>query len=186
MHTKRTALLLIIVLIAIGIAGRLLPHLPNATPIAALAFVGSIYFGRKVAFLLPIGVLFFTDVIIGFYSLGIMISVYGSFALIALMSWWLKKHTSILAIGYTAMGASVSFFLITNAAVWWFTPWYEKSFLGLLYSYELGLPFFRNMLMGDLVYTFSILGVLAALPHILSLSRKIFTSVITVRTPADM
>jgi hypothetical protein len=173
---KRTALIVIVMLIVVGIAGRLLPHLPNATPIAALAFVGSLHFGRKVAFLLPLSVLLVTDIIVGFYSLGIMLSVYGSFTLIAALSWYLQKRKSLLTLGYLVMSGSVSFFLITNAAVWWFSPWYEKSLSGLLYSYELGLPFLRNMLLGDLVYTFTLMGAVAAVPHLVRVSKRSWAS----------
>ena len=67
---------------------------------------------------------------------------------------------------------SVSFFLITNTAIWWLTPWYEKSLSGLLYSFELGLPFLRNMLLGDLVYTFTLLGAAAALPYLVQLRKR--------------
>ena len=156
--------------------GESLPHLHNTTPIAALAFVGSLHFGRKMAFLLPLSVLLVTDIIIGFYSLGIMLSVYASFALIALLSWYLRKRKSLLTLGYLVMSGSVSFFLITNAAVWWFSPWYEKSLSGLLYSNELGLPFLRNMLMGDLVYTLTLMGAVAAVPHLAQISKRVWTS----------
>jgi len=94
-----------------------------------------------------------------------MLSVYVSFALVGIISWWSKKYPGILVIGYSVVFASVLFFLITNAAVWWFSPWYEHNLTGLLYSYELGLPFFRNMLLGDVVYTFTLLGALSVLSH---------------------
>ena len=170
---KTTFIFVIIGLSLVGIAGRLLPHLPNATPIAALAFVSSMYFGRKTALLLPLTALLISDLFIGFYSISIMVSVYGSFALIAFMSWYVKKHSSILAVGYTIIAASLSFFLITNAVVWWLTPWYQKSFAGLLYSYELGLPFLRNMLLGDLVYTFTLLSAFQICTHRVLIGKKI-------------
>ncbi len=173
MFSKRTGLIILIALIAIGFAGRLLPHLPNATPIVALAFVGSMFFSRKVALLLPLGVLFLTDLFVGFYSFGLMLSVYGSFALIALMSWYLNKKKNLIAMGYLVVAGSFSFYLITNAAVWWLTPWYEKSLAGLMLSYELGLPFLRNMLMGDLIYTFTLVGAVMAVPYVVRFVRKL-------------
>ena len=173
---KRNAFIAIVILAAIGIAGRLLPHLPNATPIAALAFIGSTYFGRKTAILLPLAVLFITDAIIGFYSLGIMVSVYASFTLIAILSWYAQKQKCILTRGYMIMFGSVSFFIITNATVWWLSPWYEKSLSGLLYSYELGLPFLRNMLLGDVVYTFTLLGTFATIPYFIQISKNVWIS----------
>jgi len=179
---KRNTLILIIGLIAIGVGGRLIPHLPNFTPIAALAFVGSQYFGRKAALILPLVALFLGDMLIGFYSFGIMASVYGSFLIIAIMSWWTKKHSNIFAVGYTVIIASVVFFLITNAAVWWFSPWYTKNLAGLMYSYELGLPFLRNMLLGDIVYTFTLLGVFAVFPSLMHSGKKMLTDKVTIHT----
>lgn len=170
---KNTIFITICILIAVGVLGRLLPHAPNATPITALALVGSMYFGRKGAMILPLGILFLTDLIIGFYSLGIMLSVYGSFFLIALASKWLQTHRSVFAVFYTIIGASLTFFLVTNTAVWWFSPWYEKSLSGLLYSYELGLPFLRNMFIGDMVYTYTLLGALALAPYLAHSGKKV-------------
>jgi hypothetical protein len=55
------------------------------------------------------------------------------------------------------LSSSIGFFALTNAAVWAFSPWYEKSLAGLLYCYTLALPFFKTMLYGDLVYGFVLL-----------------------------
>jgi len=155
---KHTLLIAIVALIIIGVAGRLIPHLPNATPITALIFATSIYFGRTLSLLLPLAVLLLTDLIIGFYDPIIMLSVYGSFALIALLSWYTHKKPGILSTGYSVLGSSILFFITTNVAVWWFSPWYAKSFEGLLYCFELALPFLRNMMLGDLIYAPLILG----------------------------
>jgi len=159
----RTSLIALTALIGIGIAGRLLPHLPNATPITALIFASSIYFGRTFSFIIPFSVLLLTDLIIGFYDPMIMFSVYSSFAFIALVSWLSRTRPGILSTGYSVLGASLIFFIVTNTAVWWFSPWYAKSFAGLLYCFELALPFLRNMMLGDLVYTPLILVGLYAL-----------------------
>jgi hypothetical protein len=141
-------------LVLLGIVVRFLPHLPNMTPITAIAIVSSMYLRRHLALILPLGTLFLSDSAIGFYEWRIMLSVYGSFALIALMSWYISNRPNPLLTTVKITASSFIFFLITNAAVWAFSPWYEKSIAGLLYAYELGIPFFRNMFIGDLLYTF--------------------------------
>ncbi len=146
-------------LILFGVLARLLPHAPNATPITAIAFASSIYLGKRWSLVLPIGALLLSDMVIGFYDWRIMASVYGSFALIGCWSWVSRKYGGIFPIFLSVMGASLLFFFITNGAVWLFSPWYEKSIFGLLYSYELGIPFFRNMFMGDVMYSAFLLGV---------------------------
>ncbi len=143
-----------LLLVFLGVAVRFLPHLPNMTPIAAIAIVSCIYLRKHLAFTLPLVTLFLSDSAIGFYDWRIMLSVYGSFALIALMGWLGSNHSNPLFTTVKITASSFIFFLITNAAVWAFSPWYEKSIAGLLYAYELGIPFFRNMFIGDLLYTF--------------------------------
>jgi hypothetical protein len=132
------------------------------------------YLGRKAAVLIPFAVLLITDALIGFYTLELMLSIYAAFAIVSLISLAARKYKSAVALGYLTFASSLFFFLSTNAAVWWFSPWYEKSFTGLLYSYELGLPFFRNMLMGDLLYTFGLLGAFALAPALITAGKKLF------------
>lgn len=146
---------------------RLLPHSPNLTPITALAFVGGMYLGKHWALVLPGSVLVISDMVIGFYDWQILLSVYGSFLLIGLLSMIVAKKRSVLPASIFMISASLSFFLITNTAVWAYSPWYEKTFSGLLYSYELGLPFLRNMLIGDLLYTVALVS-LFEICHVLN------------------
>ena len=143
----------VLLLIFFAVTMRLLPHVPNATPITALAFVGGLYLGKRWALLLPCLALFLSDIFIGLYEWKIMLSVYGSFLLIGILSAVVTRHRSFVPIGFSVIGASLFFFFVTNGAVWAFSPWYEKSISGLLYAYELGLPFLRNMLIGDVIYT---------------------------------
>lgn len=150
---KRHLVIAIISLVVFGVLARLIPHAPNMTPIAAIAFTSSLYLGKRWAVILPLAALFLSDIFIGFYDWRIMLSVYGSFALVGGMSWIAEKYRSPLPVGLSVVGVSLLFFFITNGAVWLFSPWYEKSIAGLLYAYELGLPFLRNMFIGDVIYT---------------------------------
>ncbi len=159
---KHHLIITIVSLILFGILVRLMPHAPNMTPIAAIAFISSLYLGKRWAMILPLVILFLSDILIGFYDWRIMVSVYGSFALVGGISWIARKYHSPVSIGVSVVSASLLFFLITNGAVWFFSPWYEKSITGLLYAYELGLPFLRNMFLGDAVYTAVLLSVFEA------------------------
>jgi hypothetical protein len=150
---KNIFIVVVLSLILFGFTIRLLPHAPNMTPITAIALVGSLYLGRKWALILPCLALFLSDAVIGYYDWKIMLSVYGSFILIGFLSFIVSKYRTLFSVGVSLVSASVLFFLITNGAVWAFSPWYEKTISGLLYSYELGLPFLRNMLTGDVLYT---------------------------------
>ena len=156
---KFNQLLIMGALVGFAVAVRLVFHLPNATPLTAIAFVSSLYFGRRYAILLPLLALFLSDLVIGFYDWRIMLSVYGSFALIGVVSFAIKKYPGVLSGAALVFASSLFFFVVTNFAVWIFSPWYAKSIEGLLYCYTLGLPFYRNMLLGDALYTPLLFGV---------------------------
>lgn len=144
--------------ILIGAGFRLLPHLPNFTPIAALALFGGAYLSKKTAFVLPLTALVLSDVFIGSYEPKLMISVYGSFILCVFLGFWLKKHKNWQTVLGSSILGAVLFFLITNFAVWAFTPWYLKTFSGIIQCYLMALPFFRNTLLGDLFYAVVFFG----------------------------
>lgn len=165
---KRSILIVALLLLIFGVVMRLMPHLPNLTPITAIALVSSWYLSKRWGLILPLITIAITDLFIGFYDWRIMLSVYASFAIIGLLGWIAVKYRSAFSIGVATIGSSVLFFLITNAAVWLFSPWYEKNLAGLLYSYELGLPFFRNMLAGDIGYT---VALVCAIEVVLVLTR---------------
>lgn len=154
---RNTGLLLILA----GVLLRLLPHPANFAPIAALALFGGTYLNKKYALLIPLVAVFLSDLYLGFYSIPIMAAVYGSFIIVGLLGLWLKKHKNTQnTIGVTVL-SSVLFFVITNFAVWAFSPWYAKTLPGLLQCYYMALPFFRNTLLGDFFYVGVFFGVYA-------------------------
>ncbi len=145
-----------LVLLAIG--GRFIPHPANATPIAAMALFAGVYFNRKLSILLPLAAMFLSDLFIGFYSMPIMVSVYASFAVTGVIGWWLSKHRGVISTAGSTIVSSTIFFLVTNFAVWQFGSLYAHTGSGLMESYILGLPFYRNMLVGDLLYVAILFG----------------------------
>lgn len=152
--SRPVIILVALSLVALGIATRLLPHLPNATPLTAIALVSSLYLGsRWYALALPGIALTISDAFIGGYDWRIMASVYLSFTLAWAITATGSKRENPVATGVSLSGSSLLFFFVTNGAVWLFSPWYEKSVAGLLYAYELGFPFLRNMFLGDIFYS---------------------------------
>ena len=149
---KILELIIISLLVFMGASLRLLPHSPNFTPILAIALFGGFYFSKRTAFILPLLAMVIPDIVIGYYEAILMAFVYGSFLLCVVLGIWLKKHKN----WYTVLGSSILgatlFFLITNFAVWAFTPWYAKTFSGIIQCYFMALPFFKNALLGDLLY----------------------------------
>ncbi len=76
----------------------------------------------------------------------------------------LKQNAGALRILGSALAGSVSFFLLSNFAVWAAWNMYPRTVAGLLTCYDAGLPFFRHGVVGDLLFT----GVMFASPVIYS------------------
>jgi len=141
---------------------RLVPHPPNLTSVAAVALFGGAYLAdKRLAFLVPLGALFLSDLILGSYQH--MEVVYASFALIVCIGLWLQRRRTILHIAGAALAGSVLFFLITNFGVWWFQSLYPHTLDGLIACYVAAIPFFRNTLLGDQLYTAVLFGGFALL-----------------------
>jgi hypothetical protein len=144
-------------LILFAAFSRLVPHPMNFAPIAAIALFSGAYLNKKYAFFIPIAAMLISDAIIGFYS-GIE-WVYGSFVLIALIGFWLKKRIDGKGAGRktayiagTTLVSSILFFVVTNFGVWTSGMMYEMSFKGLILCYTMAIPFFRNSLASDFIY----------------------------------
>ncbi|MBI2018635.1 hypothetical protein HYS96_02905 [Candidatus Daviesbacteria bacterium] len=149
--------LLSMIIVVFGVLSRLIPHAPNFVPIGALMLFGGAYLPKKLLWL-PLLALFISDYFIGFYGTD-MVYVYGSFALVGLIGLWLRTHKTPHFVLGGAFFSSVLFFIITNFGVW--APpnnWYPHNLSGLLQSYIMAIPFFRNSLIGDLGYTILLFG----------------------------
>ncbi len=140
-----------------AVVSRVVPHPPNVAPITALALFGAVYLDKRYAFIIPMGAMLVSDWFIGFYS-G-MIWVYGSFMLIGCVGLLLRNHlTPTRVIGSSLVG-SVLFFTITNFGVWVSSQVsYPHTLAGLGTCYLAAIPFFRNTVLGDLVYVGALFG----------------------------
>jgi hypothetical protein len=161
--------ILALILIFFAVFSRLLPHPANFAPIAAVGIFSAFIFKNKLLrFGVPIIAMFVSDAIIGFYTPLIMLSVYLSFFVSTLLGRYLKNHKSLSNGVGVSLFASLQFYLITNLAVFLFTPLYAKTFFGLIQCYYLALPFFRNTILGDLFYTGVIFGLYFGLKYIIA------------------
>jgi len=156
---KILGLVVALILIFVGVSLRLLPHPPNFAPIAAIALFAGVYLSWRLAFVLPMVAMVISDVFIGYYEFGLMMAVYGSFLLVVALGFWLKKNKKWHTILGGSLLAAVIFFLLTNFAVWVFSPWYAKTFSGLIYCFVMALPFFKNTLISNLFYVSVFFGI---------------------------
>ena len=149
---KKINIAIAIIFILVGVSLRLLPHPPNFAPIAAIALFGGVYLSKKTALILPIAIMMISDIFIGSYSIGLMFFVYASFLICVLLGFWLKKHKKWQTVLGSSILSGIIFFILTNFAVWIFTPWYAKTLSGIIQCYVMALPFFRNTLLGNIFY----------------------------------
>lgn len=139
---------LLILFILIAIWFRLIPHLPNFTPITSLALFSGLMFKRRwLSVTIPILAMILSDFVLGFSE--ITIWVYLGISAISIVSWFQRKINinSILI-------SSLVFFIISNFGVW--VIGYPHTIDGLLTCFTLAIPFFGYSILGDLFwgYTF--------------------------------
>lgn len=136
---------------------RLVPHPPNFTPLAALAlFGGACFADRRAAFGVPLAALFLSDLVLGLHRF--IPVVYGSFALIVFLGFWLRSRRNVVPIACASLAGSVLFFVLTNFAVWAIGSFYPRTWQGLIACYVAAIPFFHNTLLGDALYTSALFG----------------------------
>lgn len=153
---NKDRILIALGLIAFAVISRALPHPPNFAPIAAIALFSGAILPRRLALTLPLLAMVISDVFIGMHDL--VFVTWGSFVLMALVaSYGLKKVTAFKVFAYSFLG-SVIFFVVTNFAVWAQSGMYPRTVVGLIDCYVLAIPFFRNTLVGDFVYSGIIFG----------------------------
>jgi predicted Co/Zn/Cd cation transporter (cation efflux family) len=136
---------------------RLLPHLPNVSPVAAMALFGGAYYAdKRMAFLVPFLALFLSDLVLGLHNS--MIFVYAGFALTVAIGFLLKGRVTITNTAFATVISSVLFFLLTNLGAWMTSGLYARSAEGLMQAYVAGIPFFQNSLLGNVVFVAVIFG----------------------------
>ena len=163
MLNKRFFVLLGITLSAAAM--RLVPHPPSMTPIAAMALFGGAHFaGKKTALLIPLAAMYLSDLALGFFIYdfgffhGFMPFVYTGFVVTVCLGFLVRRRITPLTVGAAALTGSVMFFIVTNFGVWLISNLYPKTLAGLAGCYVAAIPFFRNTLMGNAIYTLVLFG----------------------------
>jgi hypothetical protein len=143
----------------LGILTRLVSHPANFTAIGAVGIFAGAVMPKKWAIVVPVAAMAISDIFLGFHSL--MVFTWGCMMLSVGIGLIMRQRIKPEAMFVGSLAASIQFFLITNWAVWMFTPMYSKGIDGLFASYAAGIPFFRNMIVGDLFYVSVLFGMYA-------------------------
>ena len=137
---------IVLLIIIFGFVCRLIPHPPNFSPVTAIAlFSGLNLSDKRIAFSIPLIILFLSDLILGISIINLF--VYTGFLMIVFLGTKVKsiKFGNIIL-------SSFIFFLISNFGVW--IIGYPKNIEGLILCYTMAIPFFGYSIAGDLFFAY--------------------------------
>ena len=165
--TSNLRLLILLGLIVAAAATRLIEHPWNFAPVTAIALLGGACFSRPWhAFAVCLTVMLLSDLLLSlrpevplFYP--DVVFVYAAFGIVVAMGLPLRRHRRLLPVAAMALLASCQFFLTTNLGVWLVGGLYPRTLAGLGECYIAAIPFFRNALAGDLLFTLGLFGIYA-------------------------
>ena len=144
--------------VLLAIAVRFMPHPFAFTPVgASLLFFGAR--GPRRQWWIPLALLAASDVILTklVYGFTFTWDHFVTWAWYGAMLWLgtrLRETNKPLPILGASLAGSISFFVISNFAVW--GAWgdmYPRTFSGLMACYAAGVPFFRRAFEGDILFT---------------------------------
>ena len=170
-QTARTASALLLLAaitlyrLCIGLQTGHLPWLENFAPVAAVALCGGIYLPRRLAFIVPLGALFISDLFLNrhFHAPLVsaeMISRYLALAASVAIGFALRNRARLATVLPASVLGSFIFYVLTNTSSWFTSPSYARTFSGWLQALTTGLhgypptwTFFQATLVSDLLFT---------------------------------
>lgn len=158
-----------VILIALCTVGRFFlisyVKIPNFEIITATSLISGLYMGGLFAIIVPIATVFLSDLVIGnsrvflftwsaFAFIGLFGYLYGKSRFTVYDSQFTKDNQAKLIFDsiILGIGSSIFFYLYTNFGWWLVSGMYPHTLNGLIQSYIMGLPFFRNNLIGNLIF----------------------------------
>jgi hypothetical protein len=149
---------MVVVLILLAVASRLLPHPPNFAPVAAIGLFAGSMLDRRAAWLVPFAALLVSDLFLGFYQpVGMFWNYLGFAACLLLGSGMIGSRRTVTRLAGATLASSLAFFALSNFGMW-AGGYYPRTLAGLAECYVAALPFFRNTLASDVVYTAALFG----------------------------
>jgi hypothetical protein len=135
-----------------------------------------LYFGAKMPrkyLWVPVAVLAVTDLVLSrMYGYGFTADLLVTWGFYAVCAWlgsaMLRENAKPARLVGASLTSSVTFFVVSNLAVWAFWPTYPHSFKGLATCFVAAIPFYRNQPIADLLFTvvfFSVPVMVQAMRH---------------------
>ncbi len=127
--------------------------IPNFEAVTALSLVSGSFLGGIFAPIIPLSIMFFSDIHFG--NTLVYLFTWSAFILAGVFGTFLKKSSKYYFLKITGVGVfSVLFFYLwTNFGWWLVSGMYPMNFQGLIQSYIAGLLFLKNQLASVLIFT---------------------------------
>jgi hypothetical protein len=159
-------------LTVLGALARVLPHLPNFSPVGSISlFAGARMRGWQ-AYVLPLVLMAVTDPLVGGYSAATPL-IYASFLINVWIGSRLRGTENPLKIGAGVMAGSLQFFLLTNFAWLAGSSLYPHTLAGVMQCYVAAIPFYGRTLASDLIYSAALFGLHAWLTRVVVRNERV-------------
>jgi len=163
------ALVMTVLAVAYRLVAATTLHIPNLSPVMALAFCGAIYLRERWLWAVPFAALVLSDLFLNHYYLSRygygwevtgMLLRYGCYGAALGLGWLVARHKSWCTLFGGALATSFIFYLVTNTAAWAVDKAYAQTLPGWWQAMTIGHPeypptifFFKNSLISDLSFT---------------------------------
>ena len=126
--------------------------IPNFEAVTALSLLSGSFFGGVYTFIVPLSMIFLSDIYFG--NTSIYLFTWSAFILIGIFGILIKKNSRYYLFKITGMGISavIFFYLFTNFGWWLTTGMYPLTFFGLLQCYIAAIPFLKNQLISVVLF----------------------------------
>ncbi len=161
MKIDSSRFIVLTIIITLAALTRALPlvidHTWNFTAVGALAiFAGAQFSDKRLAFIMPLAAMALADLL--FLRNGFSLLVYSGFIAMVACGFLIRNKVNTTNVVLASFISAAVFYLITNFSFFYPVTLYPRNFSGIIASYTAALPFFRNMLLGNLVYSAVLFG----------------------------
>ena len=149
------------ILISLAVVTRIIPHLWNFTAVGAIFLFSTFYFkDRRIRFLIPITIMLCSDLCL-YWLKGTPFAGLGIYLCLMLyipVSAVLIKKVKITSVALAGISGATLFFITSNFLVWAQGGGYG---LGFIETYIAGIPFYKNAILGNIVWSTVLFGLYA-------------------------
>ncbi len=171
MRNINPRLLVLVTIVSAAAFSRVVPHMPNFSPINAVALFAAAHFsGRAQAYALPLAAVFLSDMFLNnvtyatpsqgfvwFYQ-GFIWQYLAYAAVTFLGRYAFRKGVNLARTAGATLAAGLVFFTVSNFGVWAASGLYPHSAAGLAACFAAALPFYQGTVTGDVVFSLLLFG----------------------------